>query len=175
MLNAGPSFESFRDRFQILHITGHGERERAERTWRKLRIRHRVTAFTHNTATWFAATDVALTRSGAGTISELLALNVPLLMVPYPHAADDHQRANALWVAGQGAGVVVPQDDLAPERLAGLIETYVLSDINRAKAAQAAQAMASPDAASVILDRILTEIGHSATAPDADEKERAAA
>ncbi|MCA8936539.1 MAG: UDP-N-acetylglucosamine--N-acetylmuramyl-(pentapeptide) pyrophosphoryl-undecaprenol N-acetylglucosamine transferase [Planctomycetes bacterium] len=175
ILNVGPLLGPLKDRFQILHITGAGERDRAERAWRRLRVRHRVTAFTHNTATWFAATDVALTRSGAGTISELLAMSVPMLMVPYPHAADDHQQANALWVASADSGVVIPQDDLVPERLLELIETYLLSDVNRARAAQAAQQMASPNACATILDRILGEIGLSTPAPDADEKGRAAA
>lgn len=175
MLDAAPKLAALRDRFQILHITGTSDRERAERVWRRLRIRHRVTGFTHNAATWFAATDVALTRSGAGTISELLSLSVPLLMVPYPHAADDHQSANARWVAASGAGVLVPQEDLNTDRLIELIEAYVLSDVNRARAAQAAQQLAGFDAAGVILDQILHEIGHSADTPDADEKERVAA
>lgn len=175
VIEAAPRLADFRDRIQILHITGRADKDRAESAWRRARIRHRVAPFTHNTATWFAATDVALTRSGAGTISELLALGVPLLMVPYPHAADDHQRANALWVAGADAGVLCPQDGLDPERLCNLLETWLLGDVARARASQNAQALATPGAASDILDRILHEIGHSTTRPDADEEKRTAA
>ncbi|MBZ0136663.1 MAG: UDP-N-acetylglucosamine--N-acetylmuramyl-(pentapeptide) pyrophosphoryl-undecaprenol N-acetylglucosamine transferase [Planctomycetes bacterium] len=175
MISAAPTFEKLRERFQILHITGQQDRERAQQAWRRLRIRHRVTAFTHNTATWFAASDVALTRSGAGTISELLALGVPMLMVPYPHAADDHQRANANWVAGHGAGVVVPQDALHAPRLRELVERWVTNDDARVQGTQAAKTLSAPNATSIILDRILHEIGHSDRASDADQMERAAA
>ena len=175
MFSAANTFDNLRDRFQVLHITGAQDRERAQNTWRRLRIRHRVTGFTHNTATWFAASDVALTRSGAGTISELLALGVPALLVPYPHAADDHQQANALWVAGHEAGVVLPQDALDAPRLREVIEQWVLNSAARNKGAQAAQQLSAPNATSEILSDVLREIGHSKQPSDADEKGRAAA
>lgn len=175
MFSAAPTFEKLRERFQILHITGPQDRERAQQTWRRLRIRHRVTGFTHNTATWFAASDVALTRSGAGTISELLALGVPMMLVPYPHAADDHQRANALWVAGHEAGVVLPQEALDAPRLRELIDQWVLNAPARQKGSEAAYSLSAPNATTAILDRILAEIGHSAPPSDADQIERAAA
>lgn len=175
MFSAAPTLEKLRDQFQILHITGPDDRERAQHAWRKLHIRHRVTGFTHNTATWFAASDVALTRSGAGTISELLALGVPMLMVPYPHSADDHQRANALWVAGHEAGIVVPQDALDAPRIRELIDQWVLNDAARAKGSEAALNFSAPNATTSIIDRILHEIGHSAAPSNADQIERAAA
>lgn len=175
VIESAPELANLQGRFQVLHITGQADRERAEHAWRALGIHFRVTAFTHNAATWFAASDVALTRSGAGTISELLAMGVPLLMVPYPHAADDHQRANALWVAGSGAGVMVPESDLGASRLRELLESFVLSDVARARASEAALRLATPGATGAILDRILDEIGLSAPPSDADQEERAAA
>ncbi|MCB9932591.1 MAG: UDP-N-acetylglucosamine--N-acetylmuramyl-(pentapeptide) pyrophosphoryl-undecaprenol N-acetylglucosamine transferase [Planctomycetes bacterium] len=175
IISAAAELESLRGRFQVLHITGSADRERAERAWRALGIHFRVTAFTHNAAIWFAATDVALTRSGAGTISELLAMGVPLLMVPYPHAADDHQRSNALWVASANAGVVLPEAELSPARLRELLDVYLLGDLARSRASEAALHLATPDATCVILDRILDEIGLSAAPSDADSEARAAA
>jgi UDP-N-acetylglucosamine--N-acetylmuramyl-(pentapeptide) pyrophosphoryl-undecaprenol N-acetylglucosamine transferase len=143
--------------------------------WRGTGIGHRVAAFTHNTATWFAAADLAFTRSGAGTISELLALSVPMIMIPFPHAADDHQRANALWVAGSGAGVVVEQTGLDAPRIRELLDTWLLADATRERASMAAQALAVTNATGRILDRILHEIGLSDAPPNADLEERAAA
>jgi UDP-N-acetylglucosamine--N-acetylmuramyl-(pentapeptide) pyrophosphoryl-undecaprenol N-acetylglucosamine transferase len=175
MFSAAPTLLKIAQRFQILHITGPGDRERAQQVWRGLRIRHRVCAFTHNTATWFAASDVALTRSGAGTISELLALGVPMLLVPYPHAADDHQQANAGWVAGADAGVVLPQNALDAPRLRELIHHWLLNEEARAMGSRAATALSAPNATAAILDRILDEIGHSAQPPLADQLRRAAA
>jgi UDP-N-acetylglucosamine--N-acetylmuramyl-(pentapeptide) pyrophosphoryl-undecaprenol N-acetylglucosamine transferase len=175
VLSAAPTLEGMLDRLQVLHITGNDDLEHAQRTWRELGIRHRVANFTHNAATWLAASDVALTRAGAGTISELLALSVPMLLVPYPHAADDHQRANALWVAGSGAGVLVPEESLDAPRLRELLETLALSDVARTRASEAASKLATLDATGAILERILEEIGLSPAAPLADKQERAAA
>ncbi|MCB9894104.1 MAG: UDP-N-acetylglucosamine--N-acetylmuramyl-(pentapeptide) pyrophosphoryl-undecaprenol N-acetylglucosamine transferase [Planctomycetes bacterium] len=175
MISAAPTFRNMRERFQVLHITGRGDRDRAERAWRAVGVHCRATTFTHNTATWFAATDLALTRSGAGTISELLALGVPMLLVPYPHAADDHQRANALWVAGSGAGVVAPEATLDAPRVRDLLETLLLNDQARSAASKAALALSAPNASGTILDRILAEIGLSEPPSAADLEERAAA
>lgn len=172
---AAPALARVRDRMNVLHITGPADLERAEAAWRASGVNYRATAFTHNAATWMAASDLALTRSGAGTISELLVLGVPMLLVPYPAAADDHQRANAHYVAATGAGVVVPQETLDVDRLDELIQRLLLNDSARAAGREAALAAANPLAASRILDGVLAQIGISAPTADADAKGRAAA
>jgi UDP-N-acetylglucosamine--N-acetylmuramyl-(pentapeptide) pyrophosphoryl-undecaprenol N-acetylglucosamine transferase len=173
ILSAAQTFDG--KRFTILHLTGPSDLERAERIWRGSGIGHRVAAFTHNTATWFAAADLAFTRSGAGTISELLALGVPMIMVPFPHAADDHQRANARWVAGFGAGVIAEQAGLDAPRIRELLDQWLLDASARERASLAATAMAVTDATQQIADAILSQIVLSGSTPDADLEERAAA
>jgi UDP-N-acetylglucosamine--N-acetylmuramyl-(pentapeptide) pyrophosphoryl-undecaprenol N-acetylglucosamine transferase len=116
-----------------------------------------------------------LTRSGSGTISELLGVGVPMILVPYPSAADNHQHANAQWVAGNGAGVVVQQDALTPQRIAELVRTLLLSEKALKTASAAAAGLALPHAAARILDAILTQIGLSESAHISDSKKRAAA
>jgi len=174
VLGAIDTFKALGEHFQVLHLTGRSDYVRAESVWRASGLRHNVKPFTHNMATWMSAADVALTRSGAGSISELLALKVPMILVPYPHAADDHQRANALWVAGAGAGVMVPQDALSPERVHELVETFLLSDVTRERASQAAAQLAQPEASRRIVERILAEIEHSPAVKTADQSGRAA-
>lgn len=172
---AAPALAQLRDRMNVLHITGPSGAEQAEAAWRASGISYRVTPFTHNAATWMAASDLALTRSGAGTVSELLVLGVPMLLVPYPAAADDHQRANAHYVAATGAGVVVNQDSLNVERLCELTQRLLLNDAARKAGREAAKAAANPGAAEAILQGVLSEIGISAPPAGADSKERAAA
>lgn len=172
---AAPSLAALRDRMNVLHITGPADSERAEAAWRAAGLSYRVTPFTHNAATWMAASDLALTRSGAGTISELLVLGVPMLMVPFPAAADDHQLANAHYVGAAGAGVVVPQDTLNPHRLLELVDRLLLNDAARKAGREAALAAATPDAGARILDGVLAEIGISGPTNLADSGERAAA
>jgi UDP-N-acetylglucosamine--N-acetylmuramyl-(pentapeptide) pyrophosphoryl-undecaprenol N-acetylglucosamine transferase len=60
-----------------------------------------------------SAADLVVSRAGAGTLAELVRCGTPAVLVPFPHAADDHQRANAAYFAEQGGGLVVPEDALA--------------------------------------------------------------
>ncbi|MBK8205597.1 MAG: undecaprenyldiphospho-muramoylpentapeptide beta-N-acetylglucosaminyltransferase [Planctomycetes bacterium] len=166
---------ALREHMQVLHLTGQADLDKARSAWRASGLRHRASAFTHNTATWFSAADLALTRSGAGTISELLALAVPMALVPYPAAADDHQRANALWVAAAGAGVLIQQDALSPDRVLELARGLLLSQDAQSAASAAAAQLAQPEAAATILDSILARIGASASPRIDDSRKRAAA
>lgn len=67
------------------------------------------TPFTDRVAQLLSAADLVISRAGAGTLAELIRCETPAILVPYPHAADDHQRANAAFFERQGGGVVVPQ------------------------------------------------------------------
>lgn len=174
-LAAANELGTLRQHMQVLHLTGQPDLDKARSVWQESGLRYRACAFTHNTATWFSAADLALTRSGAGTISELLALAVPMVMVPYPAAADDHQRANALWVAAAGAGVLVQQDALTQARILELARGLLLSPQARSAASTAAAQLAQPKAAAAILDSILVRIGASAPPRSVDSGERAAA
>lgn len=174
-LAAAPALSAWRGRMNVLHLTGQADAERAEAAWRATGLAYRVAPFTHNAATWMAASDLALTRGGAGTISELLVTGVPMLLVPYPAAADDHQRANAHYTAAAGAGVVVPQDSLGTQRLCELVERLLLNEPARKAGREAALAAATPGASDRIISGLLAEIGYSAGPPTADSRERAAA
>lgn len=72
--------------------------------------------FSDRIALLLSAADLVLSRAGAGTIAELIRCETPAVLVPYPHAADDHQRANAAYFEQQGGGWVVPQERLASLR-----------------------------------------------------------
>jgi len=70
-------------------------------------------AFTDRVAVLMSAADLVLSRAGAGTIAELVRCEAPAVLVPFPHAADDHQRANAAYFEQQGGGIVVDQGRLS--------------------------------------------------------------
>ncbi len=80
-----------------------------------------VTTYLNDPAIAFAAADLVLARAGASTLAELATLGLPAILVPYPHATDDHQRANALAFARSGGAVVVEDRQLSPETLAALL------------------------------------------------------
>jgi UDP-N-acetylglucosamine--N-acetylmuramyl-(pentapeptide) pyrophosphoryl-undecaprenol N-acetylglucosamine transferase len=103
----------------------------------------------------YAATDVALARAGAMTTAELCAWGLPMILVPLPTAAGDHQTANATALEAAGAAVHVPQRDLTPDRLVGLGADVIDRPAVRARLAAAALARGRPAAAEDIARRIL--------------------
>lgn len=70
-------------------------------------------AFTDRVAELLSAADLVVSRAGAGTLAELIRCETPAILVPFPHAADDHQRANAAFFERQGGGIVVEQAQIA--------------------------------------------------------------
>ena len=72
-----------------------------------------------------AAAHVVITRAGASTVAELAEAGRPAILVPYPHATDDHQTANARAVEASGAGWLIPQDGFTPNALTMRLESFV--------------------------------------------------
>jgi UDP-N-acetylglucosamine--N-acetylmuramyl-(pentapeptide) pyrophosphoryl-undecaprenol N-acetylglucosamine transferase len=86
-------------------------------------VQAELTPFIEDTAVAFAKADVVLCRAGASTVTELAAVGVAALLVPFPYAVDDHQTANANFLTAQGAGQLIPQTGLTPQFLADLLST----------------------------------------------------
>ena len=76
-------------------------------------VRTESVVFSDRVAQLLSAADLVVSRAGAGTLAELIRCETPAILVPFPEAADDHQRANAAFFASQGGGVVVDQTRLA--------------------------------------------------------------
>ena len=100
-------------------------------------------AFIKDMAAAYAWADLVICRAGALTVAELAAAGVASLLVPYPHAVDDHQTANARFLSTAGAAILLPQDQLTPERLA---EIRNLSRDQLAQMAEKARELARPEA-----------------------------
>ncbi|MGH2853233.1 MAG: undecaprenyldiphospho-muramoylpentapeptide beta-N-acetylglucosaminyltransferase [Solirubrobacteraceae bacterium] len=105
-----------------------------------------------------AACDLVVARAG-GSLFEIAAHGKPAVLVPYPHAAADHQAANARWMAQGGAAVVIPDGELSAARLAR--ETAaLLADPQRMRAmAAASRRLARPDAAQAVAGELLEAAG----------------
>jgi UDP-N-acetylglucosamine--N-acetylmuramyl-(pentapeptide) pyrophosphoryl-undecaprenol N-acetylglucosamine transferase len=117
--------------------------------------------FFTDVAARMAAADLVVTRSGASTVAELLALGRPSLLVPYLHAADDHQTANARALAEGSAALVLPQPEFTAERLAQHLERLMQAPAELATMAAAARALARPDAAERLADAVLALTGET--------------
>lgn len=99
--------------------------------------------------------DLIVCRAGAMTLAEVTAWSLPSILVPYPHATDDHQTHNARDLEARGAAIVLPETDLAPRRLANLIGGLLADPERRARMAASARAASRPDAARAVADRVM--------------------
>jgi UDP-N-acetylglucosamine--N-acetylmuramyl-(pentapeptide) pyrophosphoryl-undecaprenol N-acetylglucosamine transferase len=115
--------------------------------------------FIEDMAEAYAWADLVICRAGALTIAELCAVGVPALFVPYPAAVDDHQTANARPMADAGAAMIIPESELTPEHLAGLLREWLQSRADLQQRATRARALSSPDALRRITDVCLEQAG----------------
>ena len=141
-------------RLAITHQTGERDLDLVRTAYERAGMAARVEAFIYEIDREMKAAGVVISRSGATTLAELAASGTPAILVPLPTSADDHQRKNAEVVAAAGAAVVVEQRDLSGDSLAAAI-TGLMGDLERRRRmAAAARALARPDAAARIADRV---------------------
>ncbi|MFU8892812.1 MAG: undecaprenyldiphospho-muramoylpentapeptide beta-N-acetylglucosaminyltransferase [Luteolibacter sp.] len=105
-----------------------------------------------------ALADLVVARSGASFLTEVSAVGLPSILVPYPYAADDHQTANAKVFADAGAAVLVQERDLNAESLATLAQSILENPERRSTMAAAARGLAINDAAERVRDAILATL-----------------
>ncbi len=106
--------------------------------------------FCDDVAALLSAADLVVARAGAGSLAEFARIGSPAIVVPYPQAADDHQRANAAWFAKKGGGVVVDQNDIA--RLTPLATALIVDDDGLARHRAALARLAAEPALDFIID-----------------------
>ncbi len=131
---------------EVLHQSGPAELEQTRRRYRELGIEAKVCGFIDDMAQAYAHADLAICRAGALTLSELQAVGLGSILVPFPHAVDDHQRRNAEHLVAGGAACLLPQAELGPESLAALIEGLCREPGRLAEMAARAREMARPEA-----------------------------
>ena len=113
--------------FAVTHLAGRDDEPAVRAAYAAAGIPADVIAFTNYMAPLYHAADFAICRAGASTCAELAFFGVPALLVPYPHAAMDHQTANASAVEKRGAADVVAEADLTPAWL----EAYLLQTLRK--------------------------------------------
>ena len=130
---------------QVLHQSGAQHGEALQEAYRRAGVAAQCISFIEDMSSAYRDADLVVCRSGALTVAELAAAGVASVLVPFPHAVDDHQTANARYLSDAGAAVLLPQRDLTPERLAMLVSG--LSRERLLDMAIKARSLAKPDAA----------------------------
>lgn len=145
----------------IVHQAGPRDIDAVRALYDELGIgaRARTTPFIDDMPTALARAGLVIGRSGASAVSEICAVGRPSILVPYPFAAGDHQRKNALVLEREGAAETVPADRVTPEFLAGLIQRLVRDPARLEHMAAAAQRLGKPNAAATIAADLLALAG----------------
>ena len=141
-----------RQRFFFIHQTGMADETAVAAAYDRARATARVQAFFTDMATQYLAAHLVICRAGATTVSEITALGRPAVFIPYPYAADDHQRLNARQMVAAGAAEMIDEQELSGERLAARIDFYASRPEVLADMAEQAHRLGKPDAAQRIVD-----------------------
>jgi len=120
----------------VVHQSGAKQIDALRANYQAAGVEAELTPFIDDTASAFAAADVVICRAGASTVTELAAVGVAALFVPFPFAVDDHQTTNAQFLVAAGGGWLKPQDELTAQGLAnwlgGLDRAQLLEVANKA-------------------------------------------
>ena len=124
----------------VLHQSGQKQIDELRANYANAGVFAELTPFIQDTAGAFAEADLVLCRAGASTVTELAAIGVAAVFVPFPYAVDDHQTTNANFLVDNDAGWVIQQKDLTPQKLADLMGTMKRDELlKRAIAAKKMQ------------------------------------
>ena len=150
--------EEFAESWQIVHLTGLDNYDMVQEQYKGARIAHKVLSYYDQMPDLFAATDLAIGRSGAVSVAEYAAAGVPSICMPYPHHKDMHQYRNAHKLVEVGAAIIV--DDVADvqdrtEWLWEELHTLMKDDQTRQEMSEACHLVAKPNAAADIAARLL--------------------
>ena len=127
---------------------------RVAEAYNAIGVRAEVATFFDDVPERLAQAHLVVARAGASTVAELALVGRPSILVPLPHAIDDHQSANARVLAEADAACVIPQAEFTAERLAGLVGQLRAEPGHLAVAARAARALARPGAADALADAV---------------------
>jgi len=137
---------------KLLHQTGERDYDTTVAAYAKLGMPVEVFKFMDDMPAMFARADLTISRSGASTVAEIAAAGKPSVFVPFPKAADDHQRRNAEAMQKAGAAVMLEERDLTPAKLADTIAELLSNPVELKAMSLAAKGMAHPNATRDIVE-----------------------
>lgn len=137
---------------EIFHQAGRQHHEITAERYREAGVEAEVVPFVEDMARVYAWADLVVCRAGALTVSELAAAGLPALLVPLPHAIDDHQTRNADYLAREGAAFLLPQAFTAAADLAARLTEVSMHPERLESMATSARRLAKPDATRTVVD-----------------------
>jgi UDP-N-acetylglucosamine--N-acetylmuramyl-(pentapeptide) pyrophosphoryl-undecaprenol N-acetylglucosamine transferase len=147
--------DALRRRLRICQQCRPEDLERVRAAYAALAVACELATFFADVPERMAAAHLIVSRAGASSVAEILTVARPALLIPYAHAADDHQRANAARLAAAGAAELLVESDLSPASLAERLAACLSDPARLAEMAARARGLACPDAARRLADLVL--------------------
>ncbi len=139
---------------EVRHQAGAAQIDAARAAWREAGLACSAEAYIEDMASAYRWADVVLSRAGAMTVCEIAAAGVASVLVPFPHAVDDHQTRNAMRLVERGAALLLPQHRLDAAALGTALESLAGDRGRVLGMAEAARGVAVPDAAARVADLV---------------------
>jgi UDP-N-acetylglucosamine--N-acetylmuramyl-(pentapeptide) pyrophosphoryl-undecaprenol N-acetylglucosamine transferase len=147
MVHALPSLKEKLPDLRIIHQTGERDLAETQSAYQHAGVDAEVSAFIQDMPAYFSRADVVVCRSGASTVGEIAAAGKPAIFVPFPRAADDHQKVNAQALERAGAAVLLEESQLTAARLAETITGLFQNPAKLQQMGEAARTLGHPKAA----------------------------
>jgi UDP-N-acetylglucosamine--N-acetylmuramyl-(pentapeptide) pyrophosphoryl-undecaprenol N-acetylglucosamine transferase len=141
------------EKASVVHQAGEKHLEALRKNYRDAGVEGKLVAFIDDMARCYAEADLVICRAGAVTIAELSAGGMASILVPFPHAVDDHQTANARFLAERNAAILLHQSDMTAQKLAEMIRA--LDRPKLLEMARKARAVGKPEAARIVAQRCI--------------------
>ena len=141
-----------KERFRFVHQTGAADFEAVIDSYRRQGFSHEVAPFFYDMENRYHEADLVVCRAGATTVAEITATGKGAILVPYPHAADNHQAINARVLADRGAAEMILEEELDAKALADRIRYYASHPDVLHRMAHHSKSIGKSDAAKVIVD-----------------------
>lgn len=152
VIEALPHLEDLKNQVHIVHQTGKGDLETVKKGYASQNFAAEVREFIDDMASAYLGADLVLCRAGATTVAELTVCKKASILVPFPHATDDHQAVNAKALVDAGAALMFREAELTGEKLAATIRELKADPARLAKMERAAGNLGRPEASREIAD-----------------------
>ncbi len=149
--------------WRVIHQTGLGETDHVAEAWKSLGIEATVESFFNDLPDRYAQAGLVISRSGATTLAELACLNLPSILLPYEHARDDHQTANARVFEAAGAARLIGTREADTTKQLAMSLAELTEDSSRREAmSKNCQPLARSEAADLVAEFVCSEAGLTA-------------
>lgn len=139
----------------VIHQAGKTTVETAKEKYSRANVKADIQVFIDDMREVYQWADIVICRAGAMTISELAIMGLPSILVPLPHAIDDHQTKNAAYLADEGAAVSMPQSTFTPEALSETLKALLSDKKKLSEMSSIARSLAKPDATMLVANTCL--------------------